>query len=448
MKMLIGIALVFPFLVIACVPIPAATPMATPTVTTVAFAAPTATTPPTATTTPTQTATATDKNTPTETTTAASTASDIATATLTRTPTNTPLPTKTATSRSVTLRDLADKDGVEIGTLIEWWRATPKYLDVLRNNYNHLLIGTVFEWQYMVHSAPNKLDFQNIDKALNFAEQNNLTADASSITWGSRGSLPDWLKQGSFSKDELAKLLRDHIATVMGRYKGRFERVVVVNEPWGSPWESSFWTDKLATDYIVQSFRAARAADPTTKLAINDFSIEFAGDPKAERMFELVKSLNEAEQQMSGERLIDAVGFQMPLLLLNGVPEQNMNVNDFVDPHARAVKMEQLRENIRRYKAIGVEVFVSEAFVDLTDVPGTMSEKSSIQADIYSDLLRVCLEEGVSFTTYGFHDDIAAYPEAVGRPNAYPFIFDEQYNAKPAYYAVRDVLMQYAQKQK
>jgi GH35 family endo-1,4-beta-xylanase len=69
--------------------------------------------------------------------------------------------------------------------------------------------------------------------------------------------------------------------------------------------------------------------------------------------------------------------------------------------------------------------------------PGT-EERLALQARVYADLLGACLDLAAckSWTVFGFSDRYAW--DELG--DASPLLFDEDYVAKPAYYAVQDRL--------
>jgi len=289
----------------------------------------------------------------------------------------------------------------------------------------------------MYPEGPSKLNpyqLSRINKALNFAKANNMTVDLEGLTWGKRSHLPDWLKNGHFTQDKLEEMLSAHIQQILERYGEQFKRINVVSEPFGNIWESSFWSDKLGLDNYVQiAFRAAREANPSTTLTIVDIN-------DSDRLFEFVKRLNDEEQSKNNRRLIDAVGLEMPFFL----PGSNTNVKDYLNPQTRMVRLEEFRQHIRRYREIGVDVYITEMLIDVTDIPGTPSEKLLFQAELYKQIQEICIEEGVSLTTYSFSDDPTIYPQGTGRrPNANPYPRDAEYQPKISYFSLLSALLLY-----
>lgn len=318
----------------------------------------------------------------------------------------------------------------EIGTVLEWYRTAedPKYLETIRSDFNHLSLNTEFIWKYLYADGnqPNEYNLKQVDVALRFAQANNMSIDIEGFTWGLQ--LPDWLIQGNFTKDELVQMLTRHM-TLLGRYRGRFKRVNVASEPFGNIWETNYWGTKLGLEtYLQIAFRAARENNPDAILTLVDIS-------DSDRLYELVRRLNEQEQTRNGRKLIDAVGLEMPFFL----PGSSINIQDYLNPDIRKNALEGFRQNIRRYREIGVEVYITELLIDLTDVPGSMEEKLAFQAKLYKDFLKFCIEEGISVTLYSFYDGRSVYPQGAGRPNAAPYLRDAVYNPKPSYYSLLSI---------
>jgi endo-1,4-beta-xylanase len=97
------------------------------------------------------------------------------------------------------------------------------------------------------------------------------------------------------SREELLQRMHDHIATVVGRYKGKIKVWDVVNEALSdggtnvlriSPWEQI-----IGPDFIAKAFEYAHEADPDAILRYNDYSLE--NPAKRSKLIALIKSLQE-----------------------------------------------------------------------------------------------------------------------------------------------------------
>src|SRR5690606_3202536 len=97
------------------------------------------------------------------------------------------------------------------------------------------------------------------------------------------------------SKDSLLNRLRDHIHTVVKRYKGKIYAWDVVNEAIddnpANYLRPSEWLKICGEDYIAKAFIYAHEADPDAQLYYNDYNTE--RPEKRDRIFKLLKQLKD-----------------------------------------------------------------------------------------------------------------------------------------------------------
>lgn len=154
--------------------------------------------------------------------------------------------------------------------------------------------------------AFGQYNWELADKYVEFGEKNGLDVYGHCLIWHSQCT-PDFCfdESGNLISPELLKeRMKQHITTVVTRYKGRIKGWDVVNEAIledGSYRESPFW-QILGEDFIPWAFKCAQEADPELELYYNDYSMHEPA--KLETVIRMVKSLQE-----QGIR-IDAVGFQ------------------------------------------------------------------------------------------------------------------------------------------
>lgn len=345
------------------------------------------------------------------------------------------LPEGKFVSREPTLKALAERCGVSLGTEFSWWRMQdPRYYNLIFENYNTLILSE-FSWKGFWRGRGD-YDFESLDRIVDWAVRHGFRVRASHLVWGateaSSAVIPDWLRNGNFSQDEYIQILKEHVTTVVNHYKGRVTEWSIANEAVSrSAWRGSdFWMDKIGPQYIEMSFQWAREADPNAVLIFNDYNNESPRDGETRRiingMYQTVRDLKARGVPM------DVVGMQMHLLLKYSSPI--------------APKKQDVIETMRKFGELGVKIYITEFDVDVHRVPGTQQERWQYQANLYRDMLEACLESGVctSFATWGVSDSTSwitcQEPWCVNVPDADPLMFDKDFKPKPAYFAVMDVL--------
>jgi endo-1,4-beta-xylanase len=314
------------------------------------------------------------------------------------------------------LRTSADQRGFFIGAAVSMspFRTEAIYLQTLRREFNIIVAENAFKWS-AVRPSRTEFNFTDTDALVAFAEANNMRVRGHTLVWHNQN--PGWLTNGNFTRDEAIEILREHILTFMGRYKGRVWSWDVVNEAIddSGAMRNSFWQQKIGPEYIRMAFEFARQADPDARLYYNDYSIEGMNN-KSNAVFNLVSNLK------SQGVPIDGVGWQMHLVNGSRIGSQH-------------------QENARRLAGLGLEISLTEMDVRI-NLPTTPEELQQ-QAQAYRDAITFCLTEAncKALVMWGFTDKHSWIPGTfAGFGDA--LIFDANYQAKPAYTALREALEQ------
>jgi endo-1,4-beta-xylanase len=323
------------------------------------------------------------------------------------------------------LKDLAKKQRLDLGNYAALKRLNEApYADIVASQFSFATIDGEPNWQFndgALRPSENQYDFSRIDKVMQFAKSHNLPVQMHHLVWGEQKWLPDWLTHGSYSKQQLLGLIHQHISTVAGHYKGQVREWTVVNEAFTRGQHqrglNDWWADNIGPEYIDEAFTWARQADPDAKLLMNDFNNEVANST-SDAMYQKMK-----EMKQHGVP-IDGIGMQMHL--------------DGNNPPKR----QDVIYNMQRFAALGVGVYVTEFDVTMQDFHGTPEEKEIRQAFIYHDMLRACIESNVckSFALLGVTDKETWYNELCC-PASDPLPFDDNYQPKPAFWAMREALL-------
>ncbi|MDA8201858.1 MAG: endo-1,4-beta-xylanase [Chloroflexi bacterium] len=330
------------------------------------------------------------------------------------------------------LRALAPKAGITVGTGMNTWRPgpDPRYEQVATSQFDLLVPEGEFNWDWLLRPDATHYDFAGADEQVHFAQRHGMAVRAYLLPSGNgQGMAPadaPWLTPGAFTRDQLLALVHDHIDTVVGRYAGQVGEWLVMSETIFQgqfvPW--NFWLNNVGLDFIDQVFTWAHEADPSAKL-LYEFSSDEWAEPQASAIY---------------NHLADLRG--------RGIPVDNVGFEMHVFDATKAPTYDQLLADFRRYAGLGMGLEITEMDVNVYPVPGTLADKYAVQAQIYGDALSALLESGVgrSFTPWDFVDSQSwlLKPAQVAQfgPAQAPLPFDGNYQPKPAYFALLDVLKQ------
>lgn len=185
-----------------------------------------------------------------------------------------------AASAGPTLKD-AYKGLFVVGAAMDSAQITgsdAKAQEIIAAQFSSVTPGNDLKWE-RVHPHLGQYDFRLGDKYVDFATSHGLYPIGHVLVWHMQ--TPLWVfyhgNSTPLSKDELLARLKDHIFTVVGRYKGRIKAWDVVNEVIGDDgnMRQSLWYQICGEEFIVKAFQWAHEADPDAELDYNDYNIEY-----------------------------------------------------------------------------------------------------------------------------------------------------------------------------
>jgi len=314
---------------------------------------------------------------------------------------------------------------------------------LVRQQFNSITPENDMKWE-RIHprsdAGPAGYSFESADKYVEFGEKNGMFIIGHCLVWHSQ--TPRWVFQDADEKllgrDALLQRMRDHILTVVGRYKGRVHGWDVVNEALNEDGSlrKSPWLNIIGEDYIARAFEYAHEADPKAELYYNDYNLDYA--EKRKGAIELVKKL-----QQQGIR-ISAIGSQ--------------SHHKMDQPTAQ-----QIEDTLKAFKELGVKMAMTELDVDILPavtrqptadisvqakataasnpyVAGLPDDMQAALARRYADIFALYLKYKEIVTRVTFWGVTDRYSwlnnfPAPGRTN-YPLLFDREGKPKPAYNAV------------
>jgi endo-1,4-beta-xylanase len=308
------------------------------------------------------------------------------------------------------LRTLAKKRGIEIGTAVrdDVLKRNRAYRQTVAAQFSTVTPENEMKWD-AVEPKRGEFQFAAADDIVKRAGEAHQKVRGHALVW--HFQLPGWVRE--LGPKDLRQATREHIRGVMSHYDKQVGVWDVVNEPIADSGRlrPSVFARRLGAGFIEDAFRTARVADADAKLYLNEIGAEAIG-PKSNRLYEVVRGLKARGVP------IDGVGFQTHSNLA-GLP------SDFV-------------ANMQRFKALGVDVAITEADVGLKLAPSAADLHK--QAEIYAQIVRACLTvRCASLTFWGFTDGRSWISETQAGMGA-ATLLDAHLRPKPAFGAVQAAL--------
>jgi endo-1,4-beta-xylanase len=337
-----------------------------------------------------------------------------------------------AANQDVALKDLMPK-GMVVGVAInqrQFDGADTAAADIITKQFNQISPENVLKFQ-PIHPTPDRYAFEAADRYVQFGADRHMQVVGHNLVWHSQTG--GWVFQGAdgtpADRDTLLARMRDHIRTVVGRYKGRIHGWDVVNEAVDEDGSlrTSPWRTGIGDDYVAKAFEFAHEADPDAELYYNEFNLEKPA--KRAGVIRLVKDLQARKLR------IDGIGNQAHWRLDTPTIEEIDTA--LVDLYATGLKVmyTELDINLLPNTPRGADPSVANPYA--TGLPDDVQQQLARR---YADVFRVFLKhrDAVTRVTFWGLSDADSWLNR-GRMN-YPLLWDRQRQPKPAFTAVIDAL--------
>ncbi len=288
------------------------------------------------------------------------------------------------------LRTIAAARGILFGSTIAaaQIRADDDFLDLVRRECAALVTENELKWGNIC-DAPGEYDFAGADAIVDFASANGLAMRGHTLLWYYR--TPRWFRELP-SAAAAQRAMLDHIAAVAGRYRGRMRIWDVVNEPIepahgrADGLRGAIFADKIGPHYLDLAFHAARDADPTARLLLNEYGVEYDSAADDAKRGVILRHLERLKR--------------------SGVPVEILGIQGHLEIGAKPFSARKLRHFIATVAAMGIEIAVTELDVVDAAAPGDIARRDQIVADEYRRFLEVMLDEPATRTvfTWGLSD--------------------------------------------
>jgi endo-1,4-beta-xylanase len=336
-----------------------------------------------------------------------------------------------------TLRQAALASKRLIGTAIRANKLMTATYTATAREFNYVTPENEMKWDALERN-PGQFSYQNADRIVQFAEANYMQVKGHTLVWHSQ--IPQWVRDLT-TRDEALAAMERHITEVVTHFKGKIHAWDVVNEAFtdgnaprlrgsdpadatsaqngnGNNGPDSPFRRLIGEDYIDRAFQLAHAADPDALLFYNDFNAE-GTSAKANAVFNMVQSM-----KMRGIP-IDGVGLQM-------------HIGTGTDGNRSA---DQIRQNMERLTALGLQVVYSELDVSLCG-NGDIAQRRQQQKQRLADVSRVCMDNPLctAMTFWGMADSDSWRDSECNGGRSEPLLFDSNYQHKDDYSGVFDAI--------
>ena len=290
----------------------------------------------------------------------------------------------------------------------------------------------------MIHPAEGVWNFGRADSIADFCRKNGIKLRGHCLCWHSQ--FCDWMftdKKGREVKKEVFyERLRDHIHTVVNRYKDVVYAWDVVNEAMednprpsfadgkftpGNPYRQSRHYKLCGDEFIAKAFQFAHEADPDALLFYNDYN---ECDPgKCDRIYNMVKKMQE-----------------------QGVPIHGIGMQGHYNIYSPVE--EDLEAAIKKYSELVKHIHVTELDLRTNMEQGGQLRFSrgenkpqapyigTLQQDQYNRIFKIFrkYKDVVDCVTFWNLSDRDSWLGV----NNHPLPFDENYKPKASYYTIKN----------
>ena len=312
---------------------------------------------------------------------------------------------------------------------------------LVEKHFDEMTAGNIMKMSYLQPTQGN-FTFNNADAFVDYAKSKNINIHGHALLWHADYQVPNFMKNWSGSAADFLTAVENHVTTIVDHYeaKGNLVSWDVVNEALNDGSPSNFRTDSAlytksgnSAVYIEKAFQAARAADANVTLYYNDYNID-QNNAKTTKLIEMITDFQARNIP------IDGVGFQMHVFM------------DYPSIANISAAMKKVVDKGLKVKITELDVAVNNPYSGgwpgnkITSFTNTVAQA---QKKRYCEIVKAYLDtvpanQRGGITVWGTTDANTWLTTAVSAYNgeaiAWPLLFDNNYNDKPALRGFADAL--------
>ncbi len=315
---------------------------------------------------------------------------------------------------------LATRAAYHVGSAvgIKWLTHDSLMIKILRDDFNSITPENCMK-PALIHPERDIYYWKDGLIMAEFCKKNNFRLHGHTLIWHSQ--VPDWMKNFNGDSTAFEAVFKEHIQTIISRFKDYTTSWDVVNEAIADntgQWRKTFWLERLGVDYIARAFRYAREAAPLVKLFYNDYSLE-SDSLKRNKALKMIADFQ--KQKIP----VDGIGLQMHILI-------------------DKPSLYEIEETFTKFAQTGLLVHISELDISFNEYKKEAryktftSEMADLQKQRYEDIVGaynrlIPKHQQYGITVWGFADKYNWIRSYHKQPD-WPVLYDDSLKKKQAWF--------------
>ncbi len=287
------------------------------------------------------------------------------------------------------------------------------YEQIVKNQFSSATAENIMKPFYL-HPSENVYYWEDADRLADYCAANSLRLHGHTLIWHQQ--LPHWMTNYEGFKADWENMLKEHITQIVGHFKGRVASWDVVNEAFNDDGtlRNNIWKQNIGIGYLEKAFIYAHEADPNAQLFYNDYSVVINPIKR--------KAILSYFNQLKVKGIpIDGIGLQMHIF--NGFPE-NIEISNAFD---------EIWKNDYLIHISELDISMNPLSVNMDFAPqNELTRQAEKYLYVFKSYDRIPNQYKFGITVWGVGDGDSWIRYYYSRDD-YPLLFDDNYQAKPAF---------------